>query len=415
MGDGGASVARNAVRAGAGGSSVVEVTGGGGMHAGGSGGSPVASGGAGGSPNVEMTGGGGKGGSNNSGGSGGGGGGPPHVVGKCDGLGAVDQWEEISPSAFHTPNNMETTCVGVNPLDQSVYAAAGNKTNGGNAGTGVYRSSDCGATWTKISVTPNLETGDCFGFLVDPVEPKNMYYDNGYGNNPTVYKSSDGGVNWTPLATDASHVLQYNFVDKLAMDPTAHEHVVVTYHENCKDPLGPQCLSETTDGGATWRQLKGPDKGFAEGNRIAMMGSKNWVYTSNNGGWFTGDGGATWTRVIDGAPADMFVGDGVAYMAVYSSGIYMSNAAAMLLGATWTLIKNSPAGANVATDGMRIFTSVDQTAQPFQFASAMNPTAWTHMQSPNIGRRTNQFAYDADHHILYSASIGAGLFRVVTR
>jgi len=31
---------------------------------------------------------------------------------------------------------------------QTVYAAAGNKTNGGNAGTGVYKSIDCGATFT---------------------------------------------------------------------------------------------------------------------------------------------------------------------------------------------------------------------------------------------------------------------------
>jgi hypothetical protein len=369
----------------------------------------------------------GKGGASNAGGSGGAGGGaagagggPPHTVGKCDGLGAVDKWEDISPTAFHTPSNMETTCVGLNPLDQSVYGAAGNVTNGGNGGTGVYRSTDCGATWAKVSVTANLETGSCFGFLIDPVQPKNMYYTNGYGNNPTIYKSSDGGVNWTPLQTDASHVLTYGFVDKFAMDPTAPEHLVVTYHEGCKAPLSPQCLSETTDGGTTWRQFKGPDNGFAEGNRIAMMGRTNWLYTSVNGGWFTGDSGQTWKRVINGSPADMFVASDVAFAAVLSSGIFQSKAVATaqpptMLGESWTKLENSPSAANVAYDGVRIFTSADYTPQPFSVATAANPTVWTHMASPNIGRRTNQFAYDADHHVLYSANIGAGLWRLVTR
>jgi photosystem II stability/assembly factor-like uncharacterized protein len=359
------------------------------------------------------TGGGGAGGTDA--GTGGAAGGPPHVVTACSALGAVDQWEEVSAAAFHDPSNMETTCVGVNPLDQSVYAAAGNKTNGGNGSTGLYRSTDCGATWTKVSVSKNIETGSCFGFRIDPVQPSNMYYSNGYGDPATLHKSTDGGVTFTPLSTDVSHVLTYNFVDKLDIDPENHLHLVVTYHEECKAPLGPQCLSETTDGGTTWRQFKGPDSGFAEGNRIAIVGGTKIVYTSANGGWFTSDSGQTWEKVVQGWPADMTFASDVGYMAVLNSGIYVSRPGAKALGESWTLINGSGSGNNVAYDGKRIFASADYTPQPFSVATASNPTAWTRMTSPNIGRGTCEFAYEADHHILYSANVGGGLWRVVTQ
>ena len=96
----------------------------------GSGGTGGASG-AGGSKNA-----GGSGGQGGSGGSGGG----PVVVTKCDSLGSVGTWQNVEPAAFHSPSNMQTIAVAVNPKDQSVFAAASNKTNGGNGSTGIYKS-----------------------------------------------------------------------------------------------------------------------------------------------------------------------------------------------------------------------------------------------------------------------------------
>ena len=58
------------------------------------------------------------------------------------------------------PPNMETLAVAGNPEDETVFAAAGNVTNGGACpsgqtcplgGTGLLKSSDCGSTWTLVT------------------------------------------------------------------------------------------------------------------------------------------------------------------------------------------------------------------------------------------------------------------------
>jgi len=358
----------------------------------------------------------------------------PHVVGKCDALGAMGTWQNVTPPEFRVMSNLETTCVAVNPADQSVYAAASNVTNGGKGGTGLYKSTDCGSTWKKVSVTPNLETGSCFSLTIDSVNTNNMYYANGYGDNPTLWKSTDGGVNWLPLNTDANHVLQYGFVDKVAMEPKDPQHLIVTYHEVCKDPLGPQCMAETTNGGASWRQFKGPDTGFAEGNRVGMLGKTNWVYLSNNGGWFTNDSGQTWEKVIcwgagtdtctsvGGPPADVWVGSeqlfggtAQAFMAVLTSGVLQSKADTNVpLGRVWKLIPNSPSSANVASDGVNLYASGDYTDQPYSTATLAAPTVWSPMRTDKVGRRADRFSYDADHHVMYSANLGGGVWRLLT-
>jgi hypothetical protein len=96
----------------------------------------------------------------------------------------IGVWEEVSPPAFHNPSNMETSGVAVNPLDESVFAAAGNITNGGTPpiSTGIYKSTDCGATWSLVSTGTHgadLKTGAAWVLLIDPAVPSTMYVDNG--------------------------------------------------------------------------------------------------------------------------------------------------------------------------------------------------------------------------------------------
>jgi hypothetical protein len=371
----------------------------------------------------------GSGGASATGGATGSGGALPHQVTDCSALGTAGVWQEVSPSAFHNPSNMETTCVAVDPRDQSVYASATNKTNGGNGSTGLLRSTDCGATWNKVSTTAKLETGACFALLTDPVRSGTMYYANGYGDDPTLWKSTDFGVTFAPLAVDPANVTNH-FVDKAAMDPLDSLHIVLSFHGDCSGSYGPQCLSETTDGGASWRLVKGPDKGWAEGNRIGMFGGASWFYLSVNGGWFTQDSGATWHKVIcwdpgtagclavGGAPTEIFVSAtrDHAYVPVPNSGVFESSAGGSTpFGQSWTKIAGSPSSFIVASDGVSLYAAQDYTSQPFLTATLGAPTAWTHMSTPNIGRRSNQFAYEDDHHLLYSANLGGGLWRLVTR
>jgi hypothetical protein len=63
---------------------------------------------------------------------------------------------------------------------------------------GVYKSTDNGSTWTKISgnaITTTLTT-----LVIAPTDPKTLYASKG----TTLYVSKDGGVNWTSSAAPAT-------------------------------------------------------------------------------------------------------------------------------------------------------------------------------------------------------------------
>ncbi len=95
-----------------------------------------------------------------------------------------------------------------NPL--RVYVAAAGSYFGPNPERGVYRSDNGGATWERV-----LYVSDSCGaidIIMDPVNPSNMMaamwqrtrYPNGgqlYGSGSGVYRTTDGGNTWSALGT----------------------------------------------------------------------------------------------------------------------------------------------------------------------------------------------------------------------
>lgn len=62
----------------------------------------------------------------------------------------------------------------------------------GDDSSGVYKSTDFGATWSLVTgVALNQST---FSFVIDPASPDRFYAPNHYGRG--MFKSSDGGRNW---------------------------------------------------------------------------------------------------------------------------------------------------------------------------------------------------------------------------
>ncbi len=357
----------------------------------------------------------------------------------------VGVWKDISPPEFHTPANMETWSVAVNPHDATVFAAAGNITNGcGGSGqpacvaTGVFKSSDCGGSWTLVSTgrsSSNLKTGDPWALRIDPDNPQNMYINNGYGQNPTIYRSQNGGVDWDPMVPDVANVLSLhvNFVQAIAMDPSNPKHVVITFHDSCTSMFNGNCLSETTNGGDSWREFSGPSDltGWAEASSITIFGATSYLLTTPagaGGGYYTHDGGASWQKVINGPAYGSYGGgahiasDGNAYVAIANTGVFYSKAGgASPLGATWTLIPGSPQGSVVADDGTNLYVTwgFNNAPKPYFVAplaglTSPTPPAFTNMSTTGVGG-ANMLEYDSAHHILYAAGIGSGLWRLVTR
>jgi hypothetical protein len=93
---------------------------------------------------------------------------------------------------------------------------------------------------------------------------------------------------------------------------------------------------------------------------------------------------------------------------------YSRASATAALGSSWTLIPNSPQATNVIDDGVTLIAA-EVNGPPFFSADLSAATAWTHMSSPGVTCGSNQMAYDAAHHIVYSANFQSGLWRLVTR
>ncbi len=187
------------------------------------------------------------------------------------------------------------------------YAAMGDKVariaNNTYFGTGILRSSDAGATWTRVNNSSIFENGACTAIRVDPTNPNKVYVSQSLGNEPTtgnvlasgIYVSTDGGVNWNnPLRGRSTDI---------AIHPTNPQ---IVYAAMRRDDAG---LYRSTDGGTSWTRVYDSPFGTSTGDfRIAVTpASPNRVYVYYGDSTFgTGstqlrlevsdDLGATWTN-----------------------------------------------------------------------------------------------------------------------
>ncbi len=81
-------------------------------------------------------------------------------------------------------------------------------------------------------------------------------------------------------------------------------------------------------------------------------------------------------------------------------------------------LASAPQGTQIVDDGVDVYASTAQSA-PFWKAPLSGTSSWTQMPDmicrSGVCRGSNQMAYDAVHHVIYSANWGAGLWRLATR
>jgi hypothetical protein len=341
-----------------------------------------------------------------------------HVVRACpSGMGAVGQWENVTPPAIKVPVpscgsqpcNFGTQAVIVNPLDPATIYVGGDH-------QGIFRSKDCGATWTKINTGRNgaiLDTGLAWSMAIDPVNPNVIYTVNGYGKELGLWKTTNGGVDWDQLFPPSSEVAKtvaYNFASIVSMDPTDHNHLVVGFHNGCSGAYAPGCLAESRDAGATWRLVRLPPAG-AEAAGPMVIDADRWLYgIPFTGLWLTQDRGATWTQVAkDGGYSHYRAQDGTHYVGGIHGMIHSPD------GVHWTTTP-SPSITGLTGDGKRMFGGVQQCGggHCYYTSPESDGVTWTELPSPVSGQGGYLLAYDKDHHILYSTNQTQGLWRVVT-
>ncbi len=151
---------------------------------------------------------------------------------------------------------------------KTIWAGTGeqNSRNSVTPGYGVYKSVDGGTTWASMGLEKTQHIGR---IVVHPTNPNIVYVaalGAQWASNPErgLYKTIDGGKTWTMSKFISDKA---GFVD-LVMDPRDPNTLYAAAWERVRKPAylksgGPGSgLWKTTDGGASWKEIKGG--GFPE-------------------------------------------------------------------------------------------------------------------------------------------------------
>lgn len=193
-------------------------------------------------------------------------------------------WTLMGPKS--TPiggGNGRINAVRVHPSNSNILFAC-------TPASGLWKSTDGGATWAAIS--DGISALGCTDVAFDPTNPNTMYLATGDGDAADVftlgiYKSTDGGTSWTP--TSLVFNLSANMtLSKILINPTNSNTIIVG---------GRAGIYRSTDAGLTWTQtMTGGirDLEFKTDNPTIIFAGG---YGTNVGFWRSADGGGTWTKI----------------------------------------------------------------------------------------------------------------------
>ena len=366
---------------------------------------------------------------------------PPVDAGACPNMPALldGGWFNVSPPG----SNYAATYSGINAVairpDNPAIVYAGADSNG------MFRSTDCGATWALVNTGQNamaLTSGRPWSLVIDPITPDVMYTVQGYGA-AGLWKSTNAGVDWTNVLTTAIISAFYTGgqITGISMDPGDHTHLVIESHggTGCTyagpdgGPTAGTCLAESTDSGTTWTLLQ-INQPWAENSSVAILTRETWLWGGFFGGlWQTANEGATWTEVpVNDAGSSPGLPNAYAetnYYEPYSwqdpaGRYYLPTKSWFLPGGVirsepndttrWSAIAGSPQAQFLYPTSTQLVMSSE--ADPhYYIASQSDPTTWTDFDGPDAGLNSQgglgvYEAYDSAHHILYSSCFNSGLW-----
>ena len=191
-----------------------------------------------------------------------------------------------------------------------VWVAALGHAYGPNAERGVFRTSDGGATWTKV-----LDKGPEVGAIdlsIEPEDPEVLYaamwnahrppwsqYPPIGGPGSGIYRSKDAGRNWAPVTGHGLPGGEWGRVG-VAVAPGTHGRRIYASIE--ADPAG---LYRSDDGGENWTRVSNDQRVASRAWYFSSVTvdpkNPDTVYLPNVGLYRSTDGGKTFT-VVRGAP-----------------------------------------------------------------------------------------------------------------
>jgi hypothetical protein len=375
----------------------------------------------------------------------GGGGGTTSAAGNVCGSTAVPGtpgvWKNVTPADLTIVPGREmdggVEDVVVDPLAPSDFYAFAYSIPGGT----IWKSTDYGATWARVSQTsigstfPCATTGEfCPGVKSrawrsvivpdmrrDPKTPPTFYASMAFGGG--LHKSGDGGVHWTnslPVGADNNDVCH------IAISAWDLNHIVAGSHSYQDGHL-----YESVDGGQTWtRQV--PIAGTAANPDLIFVDAGTLLATFDGdatplyGTWRGTRSGATWpwtwtwTKVSEQQRfhgCHQFFIDPITHAILNGGafGIDKSNDD----GLTWTRSSKTLSGVIIGT-ATTLYSTTNYasggTVPAHLQHATLDGTSWT--EDPTPGGMTNGWhaaavSCGSDHHVIVSGNWLAGLWRYV--
>jgi photosystem II stability/assembly factor-like uncharacterized protein len=328
------------------------------------------------------------------------------------GLPAGGVWKTTNAGATWWPifdNVKDAEVIGaleVSPSNgNTIYVGTGDLITGGGIaeGRGMYKSTDAGATWTRIGLE---KTKQIPSIVVDPRDA-NVVLVAAQGDvrhkteDRGVFRSTNGGTTWTrtlfvddstgiqklAIAFDRPDVVFATTVRHYAAAPTGLLPVVPPAGlgggggpaggQRSQGPTGTS-IYKSVDAGVTWKELAAGLPRINGRTSIAVANgtdAQRVYFTTNNGLFRSDDGGATWKQ-MDAADTRIRNGQGGYNCGVYIDPknpdvVYVFNTASYISrdgGNTFTGFRGAPGGDDPQqgwidpTNGKRIILGYDQGA-----------------------------------------------------
>jgi photosystem II stability/assembly factor-like uncharacterized protein len=270
--------------------------------------------------------------------------------------------------------------IGIAPSNPDiVYVGTGEACNrqSSSFGTGVYKSTDGGETFTHLGLR---ETQSIGRVIVHPTDPNIVWVaavGNLFGPNEErgVYMTTDGGRTWSkPLYID-----QYTGATDIVVDPSNPNVLFAAMYQRQRSAWGfigggpGSGMHQSTDGGKTWRRMSGgglPDGVMGRVGLAMSRSNPNVVYAqievaptsapaagaptptaqggdpTRSGVWRSADKGRTWTFMSNQNNRPMYYShievDPTNEQIVYTGGVNAMKSVDG--GATWTNIQGNGVG-----------------------------------------------------------------------
>lgn len=215
---------------------------------------------------------------------------------------------------FQGPNNLGGRCRAV-AYDVRFNGAENQVVLAGGVSGGMFRSTDGGQNWTRVSSLNNIHNVTCVAQDPRPGFQDTWYFGTGenIGNSASatggthwgfgIYKSTDNGVTWnvlpnTVLGSRFDFDFQFDFISRIAINPVNGNVFAASVN----------CIMLSTDGGTNWSTDLGTFGGTSAGITDVVVTATGIVYAAipgrglapatDEGIWRKETG--NWTRIAEG-------------------------------------------------------------------------------------------------------------------